>query len=46
MYYKGEFTALLFEGYSCSIHLFKTDVIETVTGSLSSVTVPLFYLLR
>jgi len=40
MYYKEEIIAVLFEGYSCPIHVFKTDVLpETVTGVLSSVTV-------
>jgi len=39
MYYKEEITALLFQGYSCPIHVFKTNVLpETVTGVLNNVT--------
>ena len=40
MCYKENITALLFEGYSCPILVFKTYALpETVTGVLSSVTV-------
>jgi len=40
MYYKEEIIALLFEGYSCPIHVFKTDVLpETATGVLNNVTI-------